>query len=106
MILSLIPGLDLEKKPEHNYRLLYQLNYFRQLNVPVLVGISRKSMIYRPLDKKPEDVLHAVAALHWEALVQGADILRVHDVPEAVDIIKLFTDTYVFRQPPDDMSFT
>jgi dihydropteroate synthase len=57
---------------------------------PLLAGVSRKSMIYRLLGKDPDDVLHATSAVNYIALTKGASILRVHDVKEAADIIKIY----------------
>lgn len=83
------PGFGFGKSMEHNYRLLRELSIFKQYNLPVLVGISRKSMIYKLLDISPEEALTSTSALHMIALLNGADILRVHDVKEAVQVVKL-----------------
>ena len=88
------PGFGFGKSIEHNYQVLRELSTFKQFNFPVLVGISRKSMIYKLLGIKPEEALPATAALHILALLNGADILRVHDVKEAVEVIKL-AETYM-----------
>lgn len=84
-------GFGFAKSLEQNYELLAGLSRMRELGLPLLVGISRKSMIYKALDSTPEEALAGTAALHWEALRGGANILRVHDVREAVDVIKLFS---------------
>ncbi len=91
------PGFGFGKTIQHNYELLFNLEALRIINKPILVGISRKSMIYKLLDKKPEDVLPGTTALHWEALISGADILRVHDVKEAVQLTNLFQKTAGWR---------
>ncbi len=84
------PGFGFGKSIEHNYKLLGEFNIFKQYGFPVLIGISRKSMIYKLLDITSEEALPATSSLHFVALVNGADILRVHDVKEAVQMIKLF----------------
>lgn len=84
------PGFGFAKTAEQNYRLLLSLEEFAVLGRPVLVGISRKSFIYRPLGKGPEDVLTATQALHMAALERGADILRVHDVAAARETLSLY----------------
>ena len=84
------PGFGFAKSVEQNYRLLGELNYLCALDYPVLVGLSRKSMLYRPLDCGPEEVLCGTQVVQWEALRQGAKILRVHDVREAVRTVRLF----------------
>jgi len=84
------PGFGFGKTIEHNYQILNELEKFKILDCPVLVGISRKSMIYKLLDKKPEDVLPATLALSMTALEKGTSILRVHDVKETVQILKVF----------------
>ena len=77
------PGFGFAKTVEQNYQLLNGLERIRG-NQRVLVGVSRKSMIYKPLGITPEEALSATQALHMAALIKGADILRVHDVKEAV----------------------
>ncbi|KEO74854.1 dihydropteroate synthase [Anditalea andensis] len=83
-------GFGFAKSMDQNYRLLKNLNYFKSLNAPILVGVSRKSMIYRFLDVTPEKALNGTTALHMAALIKGANILRVHDVKEAVETVQLF----------------
>lgn len=84
-------GFGFGKSIEDNFRLLKNLSYFNALNCPILAGISRKSMIYKPLNLSPKEALNGTTALHFEALRQGAHILRVHDVKEAKQVVDLFT---------------
>lgn len=86
------PGFGFGKTVSHNYRLLHDLPVFRQLGCPVLAGISRKSMICRVLGVKPADALNGTTALNMAALMKGASILRVHDVQEAVETVKLYRE--------------
>ncbi|MCG8573575.1 MAG: dihydropteroate synthase [Flavobacteriales bacterium] len=87
--LILDPGFGFSKTLEQNYELMNQLEQLHSLNHPILVGISRKSMIYKLLKKEASEVLNATSALHLLALSKGAHILRVHDVAEAKEIIKI-----------------
>ena len=84
------PGFGFAKTIEQNYELLSRLDEFGQLQVPVLVGVSRKSMIYRLLDITPEEALPATQVLHMKALQGGAGIFRVHDVAEIVHTVALY----------------
>lgn len=84
------PGLGFGKTVDHNFQLLAHLRTFTILDHPVLVGLSRKSFIYKPLESTPEAVLPETSALHLHALNAGASILRVHDVVEAKKIVKLY----------------
>jgi dihydropteroate synthase len=84
------PGFGFGKSVEHNYTLLRSMHVFQMLDVPVLAGLSRKSMIYKPLNITPEAALNGTSVLHLAALQQGAKILRVHDVAPAVEVIRLF----------------
>ena len=84
------PGFGFGKTIAHNYELLNKLHVFNILEVPILAGISRKSMIYKVLEITPEKALNGTTALHMVALQQGAKILRVHDVKPAVETIQLF----------------
>ncbi len=84
------PGFGFGKTLDHNYRLLKNMHVFRMLDLPVLAGLSRKSMIYRLLGTTPEEALNGTTALHMIALQQGAVILRVHDVRQAVEAIRLW----------------
>ncbi len=84
------PGFGFGKTVRHNYQLLQQLDAFSILGLPLLVGLSRKSMIYKPLATTPELALNGTTALHMLALNNGAKILRVHDVQPAIEVIKLY----------------
>lgn len=88
--LILDPGFGFAKTLEQNYELLAGLDRLVALGLPVLAGLSRKSMIYRALGVSPAESLAGTVALGWECLRQGAAILRVHDVKEAVDTVRLF----------------
>jgi dihydropteroate synthase len=83
------PGFGFGKTLEHNYELLRHLEHFQFLEAPVLIGISRKSMIYKPLNINPDNALTGTAALQLYALQKGATFLRVHDVQAAREVIKL-----------------
>ena len=85
----LAPGFGFGKTVEHNYELLAHLEEFRVFELPLLVGISRKSMIYRLLGNTPQDALNGTTVLDTICLLKGADILRVHDVREAVETVKI-----------------
>ena len=84
------PGFGFAKTTEQNYELLAGLHRLCALGYPVLAGLSRKSMIYKVLDATPAESLAGTIALGWECLRQGAKILRVHDVREAADTVRLF----------------
>ncbi|MBP8849174.1 MAG: dihydropteroate synthase [Breznakibacter sp.] len=84
------PGFGFGKSLDHNYELLNRMGDFRSFELPVLVGFSRKSMIYNLLDTTPEFALNGTSALHMLALQNGAKILRVHDVKEAVECVKIY----------------
>ena len=88
------PGFGFSKTLEQNYQILYHLGTFQIFSLPILVGLSRKSMIHRLLDISPEQALNGTTALHILALERGADILRVHDVAEARETILLFQKTF------------
>lgn len=83
------PGFGFSKTIGQNYELLKNLEIFHELDKPLLVGVSRKSMIYRSLDTTPQNALNGTTVLNTIALLAGASILRVHDVKEAVEAIKL-----------------
>ena len=83
------PGFGFGKTVEHNYELLAHLEEFRVFELPLLVGVSRKSMIYRLLGGTPQDALNGTTVLDTICLLKGADILRVHDVREAVETVKI-----------------
>ena len=84
------PGFGFAKKPEHGYALMNRLQDFAMLGLPVLAGVSRKKMIYGSLGITADEALNGTTALNTIALTKGADILRVHDVKEAVQAIKIW----------------
>ena len=84
------PGFGFAKTLEQNYQLMNGLHRLGDLGAPMLVGISRKSMIYKLLGSTPEEALNGTTALHLEALRQGAKMLRVHDTREAVEVVKIY----------------
>ena len=86
------PGFGFAKTTEQNYRLLNKLSYFTALNTPLLVGLSRKSMITKALDIDTKDALNGTTAANMLALAGGASILRVHDVKEARQAISIFME--------------
>ena len=83
------PGFGFGKTLEQNYQLMNGLEKFHEYQLPLLVGISRKSMIYKFLETNPDGALNGTAVLNTIALMKGADILRVHDVKEAVEAVKI-----------------
>ena len=83
-------GIGFSKTIEENYFLLHNLDYFQILNLPLLIGLSRKSFIYKSLSIKPEDALNGTSALNFLSLTKRANILRVHDVKEAVELVKMY----------------
>jgi dihydropteroate synthase len=85
------PGFGFGKTLEQNYGLLQELERLQVMELPILVGLSRKSMIYKLLDSTPADALNGTTALHAVALMKGASILRVHDVREAVECCRLMS---------------
>jgi len=87
------PGFGFSKTVEQNYSMLNNLDEFVQLNLPILAGISRKSMIYKLLGNTPETSLNGTTVLNTISLIKGANILRVHDVKEAVETVKLYMAT-------------
>jgi dihydropteroate synthase len=94
------PGFGFGKTAEHNFEILRRLNEFRIAGLPLLAGLSRKSMIWRTLNITPDEALTGTAALNMTALMKGASILRVHDVKEAKEVITLFEKIY-----PDGILF-
>lgn len=84
------PGFGFGKTLKHNYELMAHLQDFREFDLPLLVGISRKSMIYKLLESSPEEALNGTTVLNTLALAQGAHILRVHDVHQAAEAVKLY----------------
>ena len=89
------PGFGFGKTLEHNYTLLKNLSLFRMLGLPILCGLSRKSMVGKLLNVSPEDSLNGTTALNAIALMKGANILRVHDVKEAMEVIKIVTSLQI-----------
>ena len=85
-------GFGFGKTAAHNFQLLRELSYFKQLEKPVMVGLSRKATIYKTLNTVPDEALNGTTVLHTIALLNGANILRVHDVKEANQAIKLFIE--------------
>jgi dihydropteroate synthase len=85
------PGFGFGKTIEHNFELLHNLPVFKMLDAPLLLGISRKATIYKTLGITAEEALNGTTVLNTIGLVNGAAILRVHDVKEATETIRLFT---------------
>ena len=88
------PGFGFAKTREQNFQLLRDLKSLRSLGLPILAGVSRKSMIYKTLQISPSEALNGTTALNMFALSQGANILRVHDVKEAKETVTLFEQLY------------
>lgn len=88
------PGFGFSKTLEQNYWILKNLAYFKTIQTPILVGVSRKSMIHKKLGISPDEALNGTTALHMAALINGANILRVHDVKEANETVKLYKEIY------------
>lgn len=84
------PGFGFAKNLEQNYQLLQQMDSLKVMDLPILVGVSRKSMIYKLLETDAANALNGTSALHMISLTKGANILRVHDVKEAVECVKLY----------------
>ncbi|MEX0944060.1 MAG: dihydropteroate synthase, partial [Balneolaceae bacterium] len=85
------PGIGFGKLLSHNLELIANLSHFKKLKVPIMVGASRKAMIGQILDGRPaSDRLTGTIAVHYHCLMNGADILRVHDVKEAMDSVKVY----------------
>jgi len=89
-------GFGFSKTLDQNYELLHNLDFFQQLGYPLLVGVSRKSMIYNALGVTPSEALNGTTVIHTLALQKGANILRVHDVKEAKETVKLFQVSSLF----------
>jgi dihydropteroate synthase len=85
------PGFGFGKTADHNFELLSRLNDLQVTGLPLMVGISRKSMVWRTLEITADEALNGTTALHAAALLKGADILRVHDVKEAVQVVRLIS---------------
>ena len=88
------PGFGFAKTLEQNYEVLQNLELFKMLDLPLLAGISRKSMVYKPLGVTANEALNGTTVLNTIALSKGANILRVHDVKEALECVKLFEKGY------------
>jgi len=88
------PGFGFGKTLEQNYILLKEFETFRMFELPVMAGISRKSMIYKVLESDPEHALNGTTAAHMAVLLRGANLLRVHDVQAAVETVKIFRQIY------------
>ena len=86
------PGFGFGKTKEHNYELLNRLDSFKVFQLPVMAGISRKSMIWKALENTPKEALNGTTVANTLALMGGVDILRVHDVKEAVETITIFSE--------------
>jgi len=92
------PGFGFAKTLELNYELLAKMNLFSQFELPVLAGVSRKRMIWQLLDTTPDESLNGTTAVNMLALAQGANILRVHDVKEAVEVVRIFEKFKEFKR--------
>lgn len=92
--LILDPGFGFSKTLDHNYELLARLEEFRMFELPLLVGVSRKSMIYKLLGGTPYDALNGTSIINTISLLKGASILRVHDVKAAVEVAKIVGKMY------------
>lgn len=90
------PGFGFAKTLEQNYEILSNLSLFKILDLPILSGVSRKSMVYKPLGLTADEALNGTTVLNTISLTKGANILRVHDVKEAVECVKLFERSYRF----------
>jgi len=94
------PGFGFGKTAGHNFEMLRRMDEFQNAGLPLLAGLSRKSMIWRTLNITPDDALNGTSALNMTALMKGASILRVHDVKETKEVITLFEKIY-----PDGILF-
>jgi dihydropteroate synthase len=88
------PGFGFAKTKEQSYEVLRNLGYFKTMKLPILAGVSRKSMIYKHLGVTAEEALNGTTALNVLAMMNGASLLRVHDVKPTVEAVKLFKATY------------
>jgi len=88
------PGFGFSKTLDQNYEVLNKLDLLQNLDVPVLSALSRKSMIYKFFESTPQEALNGTSVLNTLSLVKGANLLRVHDVKEAVECVKLYIKTY------------
>jgi len=92
------PGFGFGKTLKHNYEILNNLQLFKKIKKPILVGVSRKSMINKLLNIKPEEALNGTSILNTICLEKGAKIIRVHDVKEAIECIKIYNFKNQFKQ--------
>ena len=83
------PGFGFAKTTDQNFEILSNLELFKMLELPILAGVSRKSMIYKTLENTAEDALNGTTVLNTIAITKGANIIRVHDVKEAMECVKL-----------------
>jgi dihydropteroate synthase len=88
------PGFGFAKTIDHNFELLKDLSVFKMLDKPIMVGISRKSTVYKTLGVSADEALNGTSVLNTIGLMNGASILRVHDVKEAKEAVKLFSAIY------------
>lgn len=88
------PGFGFAKNPSQSFEALRKLSYFKVLERPLMIGLSRKSLIYKTLGVKPEEALNGTTILNIVGLINGASILRVHDVKQAVECVKLYKKIY------------
>mgnify|MGYP003576776148 FL=1 len=88
------PGFGFSKTLDQNYEVLNKLDLLEHLNVPILSALSRKSMIYKFFETTPQEALNGTSVLNTISLIKGANLLRVHDVKEAVECVKLYIKTY------------
>ena len=95
--LILDPGFGFAKTTEQNYEILQKLELFQMLELPILAGVSRKSMIYKLLNTNAQEALNGTTVLNTIALTKGAAILRVHDVKEAMECVTLFNKLHVLK---------
>ncbi len=98
------PGFGFGKTVRHNYEMLQSLERFRRPGIPLMAGLSRKSMIWKVLGTTPEHALNGTTVLHAVALLKGIQILRVHDVKEAVEVIQLIAELPAAKN--DETCFT
>ena len=94
------PGIGFGKSADDNFKIIRQLRSFELFDLPLLVGLSRKSLIYNTLKIKPDQALNGTTALHMVALMNGANMLRVHDVQAAVECKKLFQKITMTSENP------
>ena len=87
------PGFGFGKTHEHNYELLSHTEAFQMFELPIVAGVSRKSMIYKLLDSTSEESLNGTTAVHMLLLQKGVQILRVHDVKEAREVVKIYLES-------------